>query len=98
MRRLLIGLLLGFGFIFFLNFSKYNNQRSEIDLVQIIPLLNEKQFNEVKKISVKDKQGFKFVINELANKKFTKFITTTSKQKVTKEDEKKITEIIKKYR
>ena len=85
-------------FVFFVSFSNINYQEQKFDLVEIVPKLNEKQFKELKTASVNDKKGFKFVLKELSNKKFTKFIATTSKQEITKEDEKKITEIIKKYR
>lgn len=95
MKKYIVILLM---FVCFVSFSNFSSQEQEVDLLKIVPELNEKQFNELKKASVKDKQGFKFVINELGKKNFTKFITTTSKQKVTKEDENKIRQIIKKYR
>lgn len=97
MRKFMLALLLSFISVFFFSFSKHSRQEPVMDLVKIIPSLSVKQFNEIKKVSIKDTKGFKYVINELGKNKFSKFITTTSKQKLTKKDEKKITDIIKKY-
>lgn len=82
----------------FLLYSFVSDQK-EFDLHKIVSKLNEKQFEELKKISIKDSKGFKFVKEHLGKDNFTSFASTKSiNNEITKEDERKILEIIKKYK
>lgn len=67
-------------------------------LHDIIGKLNKDQIEELKKIAVKDARGFKFIKKQKNKGSFTHFITTTLHQKITKDDEKKIQDIIDKYK
>lgn len=83
---------------FLLTLYSFSNIQKKIELHDIIGKLNKKQIDEIKKISVKDAKGFKFIKKKKSKGSFTTFVTTTSRQKISKDDEKKIQDIIDKYK
>ena len=78
--------------------SSFTNIQKKFELHNVIGKLNKEQIEEIKKISVKDEKGFKFVKKQKSKSSFTTFVTTTSHQKISKSDEKKIQDIIDKYK
>ncbi len=81
-----------------LSLYSFVNFQDKFKLHEIIGRLNEKQVEEIKKISIKDTNGFKYAQKYKNKGTFTNFVTTTSSQKITEEDEKKLQEIILKYK
>ena len=59
--------------------------------------LNETEFQELKKISVEDHEGFKVIKTSLSANKFKELSTSKKNKSITKEDERKIRDILAKY-
>lgn len=59
--------------------------------------MNQDEFNEIKKISVEDERGFKYIKTTLEKNKFSSISTTTESQEITNEENEKIKAILKKY-
>lgn len=97
MKKKVLFLSFAVALLSLVGFQKKEQKREEFILLKIITKLNDKQFKEVKKASVEDRKGFKYVIKDLKPDGFKKFISTSSDQKITKEDEEKIKAIIQKY-
>lgn len=73
--------------------------QEKFDLHKIVSNSNAKQFKELKKISIKDHKGFKFVKEHIGKDRFTSFtITKSTKHEISEGDKRKILEIIDKYK
>jgi len=83
---------------FLIALCSFTNFQKKFELHDIIVKLNKGQIEEIKKISIQDAKGFKFIKKQKSKGSFTTFITTTSHQKISKQDEKKIQDIIDKYK
>lgn len=69
-----------------------------INLIDINKL-DEKKWNELEKISIEDKNGFKFVKTTFKNGQYNTVITTQSVNvNISNEDKRKVEEIMQKYK
>jgi len=59
--------------------------------------LNEREFEEIKSISIEDDYGFRFMKTELKENKFNEIITSTETHVISDEEYKKVRAILKKY-
>lgn len=69
---------------------------SKLGLFRIL-LMNQREFTAIKKISIDDAQGFKFVKTSLKENKFKTAAKATHKKVINDEDKEKINAILKKY-
>jgi len=86
-------------FFFLISSYAFVSYQEEFDLHKMVSTLKIKQFEELKKISVKNNKGFKYISEHLGKKRFTSFaITKVTKHEISEEDKRKIREIINKYK
>lgn len=81
------------GILTILGCASYSNPTGIYSLLT----MNQREFTEISKISVANEKGFKYIKTTLQKNKFTSVSTTTDKQILNKEDEKKIKKILEKY-
>lgn len=70
--------------------------KNSISLMRVLSM-NQVEFNEIRKISIEEEKGFKFIKHNLEKNKFSSLTTTTENQIITNEEYKKIKAILKKY-
>jgi hypothetical protein len=73
-----------------------SGSKNSIGLMRILSM-NQVEFNEIRKISIEDEKGFKYIKHKLEKNKFSSITTTTETQIITNEEHKKIKAILKKY-
>ena len=70
--------------------------KNSISLMQVLSM-NQVEFNEIKKISIEDEIGFKYIKHKLEQNKFSSITTTNENQIITNEEYKKIKAVLNKY-
>lgn len=73
-----------------------SGSKKSIGLMRILSM-NQVEFNEIRKISIEDGKGFKYIKHKLEKNKFSSITTTTETQIIANEEYKKIKAILKKY-
>lgn len=83
--------------IIILTCSLYNCANKYSLAAHTLLRLNEREFEEIKKISIEDEHGFRFMKTSLKENKFDEVITSTETHVISDEEYKKIRALLKKY-